>query len=265
MSGKFIRDSKSGRWEILVPRREKRPDQHGGAKAKHPCPFDIGNEEMSEEIMRVSDEKGDWRVRVVKNLYAITDIHEVIVHSPQHESSFAEMSEEHIQLIFKVYQERFEALKDKGYPLIFHNHGEKAGESLTHGHSQLAVVPRNYGLNVPEAEEVENIAFRTKSLVVYCPSYSAFPYETWIQPQKLGGSFAEASSEQVTELASALRRVVVSLGVHREDLPYNFYIYPDRGWYLRLVGRTKVDGGFEIGSGIAVNTIDPKEVVSFLS
>jgi UDPglucose--hexose-1-phosphate uridylyltransferase len=264
VGARFIQDLKSGNWEILAPRREKRPDQHV-ARRKPPCPFEVGNEGMSEEVLRVDDDKGNWVVRVVKNLYGVTDIHEVIVHSPQHDSSFSDLPIENVEMIFRVYQERFRALKSGGYPLIFHNHGERAGESLTHGHSQLAVVPYHYGLNSPKAGEPENIAFRTKSLICYCPTYSYYPYETWIQPQRLLGTFADASTDQIEELARTLQRVVTTLGVHREELPYNFYIYPGDRWYLRVVGRLKIDAGFEIGSGIQVNTVDPKDVVGFLS
>lgn len=261
---KYIYDPESKKFLILAPRRLKRPDQHG-EKKKPVCPFDPGNEGMSEEITRIDDIKGNWMVRVVKNLFGITDIHEVIVHSPEHDSSFADLPEERVKLIFQVYQERFNALQDKGYPVIFHNHGERAGESLTHGHSQLAVVPKHYGLFSPEARDPQNVAFRTKSLVVYCPDFSEYPFETWIQPQKLGGTFGEVKKEQLDELAATLQRVVKSLGVHREELPYNFYIYAGEKWYLRIVGRTSTPAGFEIGSGIGVNTVAPKEVVGFLS
>lgn len=263
MGVNFIHDAKSNNWLILAPKREKRPDQHD-PNVKPPCPFEKGNEGMSEEVMRVSDNDGNWLVRVVKNLYGITDIHEVIVHSSDHESGFAELSEDRVKIIFKVYQERFKALKDKGFPVIFHNHGQKAGESLTHGHSQLAVVPKSYGIHSPEPREPENVAFRTKSLVVYCPDYSYFPYEVWIQPQRQTGTFGEADPSQAEELAVTLQQVVKTIGVHKEDLPYNFYIYPGNKWYLRIVGRTKIDGGFEIGSGIQVNTVDPREVCGML-
>jgi UDPglucose--hexose-1-phosphate uridylyltransferase len=263
VSANYIHDPVSNNWLVLAPRREKRPDQHL-ATVKPPCPFEKGNEGMSEEIMRVSDSEGNWLVRVVKNLYAITEVHEVIVHSSDHDSGFAEITEDRAKLIFKVYQERFNALNSSGFPVIFHNHGQKAGESLTHGHSQLAVVPKSYGVHSPAPRKPENIAFRTKSLVVYCPDYSSYPFETWIQPQNSGQSFGDISAYQIEELAVTLQRVVKSLGVHKDDLPYNFYIYPGDTWYLRIVGRSKIDGGFEIGSGIQVNTVDPREVSMIL-
>ena len=46
--------------------------------------------------------------------------------------------------------------------------------------------------------------------------------------------------------------------------PFNFYIYPQQDWYLRLIPRLKTLGGLEIGTGIFVNTQDPNETISFI-
>jgi len=49
------------------------------------------------------------------------------------------------------------------------------------------------------------------------------------------------------------------------DFPFNFYIYPGGDWYLRLIPRVKTPGGFEIGTGILVNTTDPKQATKKIS
>jgi UDPglucose--hexose-1-phosphate uridylyltransferase len=115
------------------------------------------------------------------------------------------------------------------------------------------------------AQPPHNIAIKTKSLVAFCPDFSLWPYETWVQPIPRGKTFGQADQDQVKELAGLVQRIVQALTGAHPDLPYNFYIYPGSDWYLRIIGRSVTRAGFELGSGVMVNTIDPKEVVKILS
>lgn len=253
-------------WLIVSPRRAKRP--HPDSSKKILCPFDVGNEAMTPpEAMRVSsgDDKEDWQVRVVPNLYPVTEIHEVIIHSPDHKKDLMELPIEHVEKIFQVFQDRYNANLAKGLPLIFNNHGPDSGASLPHPHSQLAVIPAEVGTTAPLAQKPHNIAVKGKSLVVFCPDFSTWPYETWIQPFPRGKKFGQADESQLVELAHLTQQVLQALDAAHQDLAYNFYIYPSDDWYLRIVGRSIVKGGFELGSGVQVNAVDPKEVVRILS
>lgn len=266
MSARFIQNPIDLNWVILNPRRSSRPDQNSGKKKKVVCPFEPGNEEMAPEVARVGgNKKTDWQVRVVKNIFPITPIHEVIIHSPEHKSSFTDLSLEQIKLIFKVYQDRYMAHLSKGYPLIFHNHGGQAGESLHHGHSQLAVIPAHIGVHSPLAQKPHNVALKGKSLVAFCPDFSTWPFETWIQPFTHGKHFGQVDVDQLNELAAMVQRILKAINAAHPDEPYNFYIYPGEDWYLRILGRNTTPAGFELGAGITVNTMDPKDVVKVLS
>lgn len=265
MKPDFRQNPISLEWVVIAPHRRKRPDQHEHQKIT--CPFDRGYERMDEEIARIGGKKKtEWRIRVLSNLYPVTEYHEVIVHSPKHNSSLPELPLQHVIEIFQVYQDRYKAHLRHGYPLIFCNHGFEAGESLRHGHSQLAVIPPYIGLTSPPAQQPHNIAIKGKHLVTFCPDSSQFPYETWIQPLMRGQKFSEISAEELTELATTVRRVLTSLDADHPGLPYNFYIYPGDDWYFRVMGRyNRSPGGLEIGSGVWVNVTDPKEVVKVLA
>ena len=39
---------------------------------------------------------------------------------------------------------------------------------------------------------------------------------------------------------------------------YNFYIYPYENWYLRIIPRFMERAGFELSTGIMVNSIEAK-------
>ncbi|WP_165984235.1 galactose-1-phosphate uridylyltransferase [Streptomyces sp. YIM 98790] len=66
------RDPFSRNWVILAPERARRPHP-GDAPADGPqCPFCPGHESSTpEELWRLADEAGDWKVRVVRNRYPV--------------------------------------------------------------------------------------------------------------------------------------------------------------------------------------------------
>ena len=41
------------------------------------------------------------------------------------------------------------------------------------------------------------------------------------------------------------------------ETPYNFYIYHGPDWYLRIIPRLVHREGFELGTGLSVNIVDP--------
>lgn len=254
-------------WLIVSPHRSKRPDQKSPKRIL--CPFDEGNEGMTPpELIRVGEgdkDKKGWQIRVIPNLYKVTEFHEVIVHSPNHKKDMADLPLEHVEKIFQVFQDRYNALKSKGLPLIFNNHGPEAGASLPHPHSQLTVVPAHVGVSSPVAQKPHNIALRGKSLVAFCPDFSVWPYETWVEPFPRGKTFGQVDTPQLTELAKLVQQILQALEAAHPNLSYNFYIYPGEDWYLRIMGRNLIKAGFELGSGVQVNTVDPKEVVKILS
>ncbi len=43
------------------------------------------------------------------------------------------------------------------------------------------------------------------------------------------------------------------------DFAYNYYIYPGHNWYLRIIPRFVHRAGFELGTGLNVNIVDPAE------
>ena len=267
MDFKFIQNAISNKWIVSAPRRAKRPDV---AKGEEPvCPFCPGKELVDKEIYRVGGKANDqnWQVRVVNNKYPFAPIHEVIIHSPDHHKSFDELPLSQSELVFKTYRQRFKAHQDKGQVYIFHNHGEAGGESLPHPHSQLAVVPDFVHLDIAPidfAKDKEEFK-ETEHHLIFAPLSSEWPDEVWIAPKRDGLLYSEISDSEITDLAKAMYRLIQIFDLrHGHEFPFNFYISPKKGWYLRIVPRLKNLGGFEVGTGISVNTQDPKETIAFI-
>jgi len=100
---------------------------------------------------------------------------------------------------------------------------------------------------------------------LFCPHTSEWPDETWVAPKIRGKSFGEIKDVEITDFAWVIQRLIQVLTVrHSNEFSFNFYIYPGKDWYLRLIPRVKRMGGFELGTGIFVNTQDPKETMQFL-
>ncbi len=256
-------------WIIQAPKRAKRPDIHA-KRQEHFCPFCPGNEKKEPSVFRIGGEGDDpnWSIRVIKNKYPFAPIHEVIIHTPEHKHSISEIPVEQVKLVIETFVNRFNTHMRHGTVIIFANSGHDAGESINHSHSQLAVVPGDVPIVVPSLEEFldyrgENLV--VKDFTIVCPPYSQWPDEVWIAPAERGKLFGEITYDEIENLAYVLRRLVFIFEArHGEDFPYNFYIYPRRDWYLRIMPRAKIPGGFEIATGIFVNTQDPHDTMKFI-
>ncbi len=270
---KYVPDILSRRWVIISPQRIARPD---GSKKKGRCPFCPGEEkETPPEVFRLGEGEANqpgWLVRVVPNRYPITDLHEVIIHSPHHNKDIVDLPLSHIKLIFKAYRERYNFYRKKGQVLIFDNHGQHSGASLTHSHSQLVVIPSQINLDTLSREPLNNLIEENKFFYVYCPEFSQWPYEVWIAPRKQNTVFGDVSDEEIDDLSGILQKILKQLEKiyyrHRlTKIPfaYNYYIYPQQNWYIRIIPRFVHRAGFELGTGLSVNIIDPMDAALELS
>lgn len=273
----FLQNSFNKKWVILDPGRSKRPNV--GHKTERLCPFCIGREQEEQEVYRIGGERGDsnWHIRVIKNKFPFASIHEIVVHSPDHHKNFDELPLSHIGLIIQTYRERYLQHSTEGQVYIFHNRGIGGGESIPHPHTQLTVIPKNITLDLcPLDNSIYSSGwfFRKKDredvittsyFYIYCPSFSQWPDETWIVPVKKNTRFGDVSDKEIEDLAFCINRLInifeLRLG---HEFPFNFYIYPGRNWYIRLFPRIKILGGFEMGTGIVVNTQDPKDTFAFI-
>ena len=162
-----------GRWVIISTERGKRPTDFTSvppAKRMTFCPFCVGNESKTPPEIYAIREPGSaenapgWRVRVVPNKFPALQIegdlnrqgegiydkmngvgaHEVIIETPDHNKTLSDLDEDAFNDVLLTWRERMIDLKrDKRfrYIVVFKNHGEAAGASLEHSHTQLVAMP----------------------------------------------------------------------------------------------------------------------------
>lgn len=271
---KYVPDVKTQRWVVIAPSRSKRPsdDVTGPGPVKSICPFCPGNEAITPpEVFRVGEGPKDgpgWQVRVVPNLYPITDIHEVIIHSTDDVKDLEDLPLEQVVRVMEAYRQRYRAHQDTGQVMIFCNHGLHAGASLNHPHSQLVVVPRQINLDTLAREPLANIVEDNTYFRTYCPDFSQWPYEVWIAPKGVGTKFGDLTDDELPDLAALLQKALQRVRavfddptsvIHHAEMPfgYNFYMYHGVNWYIRIIPRFIHRAGFELGTGLNVNVVDP--------
>jgi len=315
-------------WVIIATDRAKRPDKYA-EDSKPPitkllpahderCPFCTGNEELDLEVERFPA-TGPWQTRVVLNRYPalspegdvvrimngitrkISGVgqHEVVVEHPRHNTTLALLSAKEVELLLQTFYSRGWAIRrDPRIEQIiyFRNHGERAGASLKHPHSQiigLPVVPQTIRRRIDEARryfddhgrcamctmmeyelsENSRIITTSKHFIAFVLYAAPTPFHTWIVPRQHNVSFLYSSSDEITDLAEILLDVVQRLYVGLNDPDYNLIIRtaPVKElsndylhWYITIVPRLSRTAGFELGSGMFINSAMPEESSAYL-
>ena len=253
--------------------------------------------ETPPEVMRIGPGAPDtpgWRVRVVPNLYPIVGddgpglgadgAHEVIVLSPDHRAAFGALTDDAAVEAFTVMQERsrWHAGAGREHVQVFVNQGRAAGASIAHPHAQvvaLEFVPPTVdvaaerfaaaGLDLVLGDQSDAIGAGAGVVVgdqvrAWCPRASASPFEVRIAALDAGPRFSLATDGEILGIALVLRDVLAKIARVLDDPPYNVVVHdaPAAGdvefhWWIEVVPRVSVVAGFEIGTGVLVNTIDP--------
>jgi UDPglucose--hexose-1-phosphate uridylyltransferase len=200
-------------------------------------------------------------VRVVPNLYPALERQEVVVHSPRHVRSFADLTDEELAAIAVAWEARREQASEEGFAYVhcLVNEGRAAGSSLAHSHSQLVWLRDRPPAVARErsdalAELLAEGALRVEELgglVATVHRVGRLPYETLIggEPFALGGALR------------LLRDVVARLRAVEGPVPWNAWL---RDTYIDVVPRLSTLAGLELGAGIYVNTVAPEDAAAAL-
>ena len=322
------KDPVTSRWVIIATERGKRPSDFGPEperKRSGFCPFCPGNEDKTPpEVLAYRDTGGPansagWRLRVVPNKFPALQIegelsrqgdgmydkmngigaHEVIIETPQHGDTFGSMSERGVEDVLWAFRDRILDLKKDPrfrYILLFKNHGEAAGASLEHPHSQLIatpIIPKRVQEELDGAKEYYNykercvfcdmvrqemnqgvrVVTQNEDFVAIAPFAARFPFETWILPKTHDPFIEDAQKNEYVSLSRVLREMVLRMEKVLTTPPYNLMIHnsPLREtdgrfyhWHLELLPKLTRVAGFEWGSGFYINPTPPEDAAKFL-
>jgi UDPglucose--hexose-1-phosphate uridylyltransferase len=282
----------TGRLVAVTPARSGRPGA-SWAELEEPtqaeldsCPFCEGREERTPpEVFALPAEGREqntpgWKVRIVPNKFPAFDGHEVVVHSPTHVRSLAELDADQLKLIAETWRARADAAKKDGFPHLFAgvNEGCGAGASLHHSHSQLIRLREEPPLQAAEhdggncrvcdyiaweREQGTRVVEERDDLVLVCHYAGRAPYECLIAPvEHESDGFESARLGAALELAAdALRRLRNATGSLR---PANLWLHSHDHWHLEVLPRLTTFAAIELGTGHYVNPLPPEDAAAAL-
>jgi UDPglucose--hexose-1-phosphate uridylyltransferase len=330
LAGEIRQNILTDQWVIYAPEYAGRSSQTPGTRANSvhlperdaDCPFCAGNEHRLPSIVfeMPSGRAGAWQTRVVPNKYPVltpeTDVaganrgiyfvtsnygrHETIIESPLHNRDLPVMTHEEAQAVVETYSRCHSELygMDESIEsvIIFRNHGEQAGTSIRHPHSQViasGIVPefvarrervaesyfqQNRKCVLCEVVDFEQsdrtrVIYENGSFLSFVPFAAEVPFEVWIAPKRHSPDFGLISRQEKEDLAGALQDALQGLHDKLNDPSYNYVIHsysrqhsivPYLHWYLQIRPRLTAPTGLEMGSGMSVNPSLPEQDAEML-
>ncbi len=232
------------RW-VVTGKRPVTPDalDSGGL-----CPFCPSHERFTPNPIReCRDAKGAWFVRVFHDRAPVFRIegqldargeglfdrmntvgaHEIVVETPQHGATLAQLAPEHVATVLEVYRDRIIDLKKDRrfrYVSLFRDQGPPSPSLQGHSHSQILAMPvspqhldmefrwsRSHfrrkerclycDVIQQELQQCKRVVDQNPDFVALCPFASHSPYELWILPVRHSSSF-EKDLTQPARIAS---------------------------------------------------------------
>ncbi len=216
---------------------------------------------------------------------------EVVVYSSNHEDTLAQMNLNRVELLFKVWSDRYINLlkrKEVKYVLPFENRGEECGVTLHHPHGQIYAYPfvppvikkeievfkkRNFILQLMKSLESKYFVYQDDNVIAAVPPFARYAYEVWIIPKRQVPGPWLFSEKEYKSFSIALQKVVKGyddflgrrcpylMGLHAapklKDDKFHFHIefYPP----LRNREQPKVLAGTESMAGTFVMDVLPED------
>lgn len=273
-------DPLTGSYVIVTPWRQSRPNRPEGS-----CPFCPGGLEAQDQYAAT------W----IQNRWpALPDgCHEVVLHSPLHDATFASLGDEGAARVVEIWSERTAILgsrPDVAYVFIFENRGPAVGATIDHPHSQICafgVIPPVPKLEL-SASSCALCADGDNALVVSqnsgwlarVPSAPSWPYEILIATKSHTADLPTAGSLLRRELGVILTESVRRLErVFGPAVPYMLWVHqrpfdgshwPTSHLHLHLAPLMRKPGvirhlaAAELGAGIFFDPVDPLEAAALL-
>jgi UDPglucose--hexose-1-phosphate uridylyltransferase len=117
---------------------------------------------------------------------------------------------------------------------------------------------------------------RSRKFIAIKPFASRFEWEVHILPLSHQSDFLAAPADDFADLARVMRRTMARLDAVLGGAQYNYFLHsvphapafgdcgPSYHWHIEICPRTSIPTGFELGSGLFVNTVSPESAAARL-
>jgi UDPglucose--hexose-1-phosphate uridylyltransferase len=225
--------------------------------------------------------------------------HDVLITRP-HDKNIAHLTLEEGVCAFSLLQKRYRMLaldKCLVYALTFMNWGESAGASLYHPHFQvlsLPIIPPDVGHSLRgsrdyfrknrrcvhcemikyELQAGSRIIFQNKNALAVAPFVSREPFEVRIYPRRHRPYFEKTPKIELEAIVAILQKTLLKIEKSLKDPDFNFFIhtaplkrqsnYRHYHWHIEVLPKITVNAGFELGTGVEINVVDPDKAAAIL-
>jgi UDPglucose--hexose-1-phosphate uridylyltransferase len=223
-----------------------------------------------------------------------TGIHEVFVYSRDHDSGLDDLDDAQAREFMQALKRRLldhAASSGVRYTQVVVNHGREAGASLAHPHAQILGLPfvpteildeerafaRFAGgcviCTTIEAETAsgDRVVFANDDVVCVAPFWSGAPYELLLMPRCHEGHLQTADDGSLDAMGIAIRDAVAQLNSALGDVAFNVGVHSaphehagEYHWHVHLWPNLVTQAGFERGTGVMINVIDPETAAESL-
>jgi UDPglucose--hexose-1-phosphate uridylyltransferase len=246
-------------WVIVSGERKNRP-----LATETSCPFCPGAREIP---------AGPWKVLSLQNLFPALSLDppppdlqgdnlyrcmpakgscEVVLYTPKHDSSLANLEVEHIESVIELWTERFKALENTShikYVFIFENKGREIGTTLDHPHGQIyafSFVPPRIRTELSsskrywrrnkaclfcrviekEKSDAVRIVSENESYLCFLPFFSHWPYGVHVYPKRHVQALTDLTAQEKQCFARILKDILTRFdGLFNMSFPYMMVLH----------------------------------------
>ncbi|RJS75671.1 galactose-1-phosphate uridylyltransferase [Candidatus Bathyarchaeota archaeon] len=246
-------------WIIVAGKRGKRPLLPEGY-----CPFCPGSEEVPEKgwtvlslpnkfpALRPDAPPPDIKYDRLYRCKPAKGVCEVIVYTPQHNASLADLSVENIKAVIDLWTSRFEELGSLDYVkyvFIFENKGRIIGVTLDHPHGQLYAFPfiptlirrelasskqywRRTGTCLfctiiqKEQKDEVRVVCENEDFICFLPFFAHWPYGVHIYPKRHREALTDLTETEKVSFAAILKKVLLKFdNLFNMSFPYMMVLH----------------------------------------
>ena len=138
-------------------------------------------------------------------------------------------------------------------------------------HYEATIHDKNRGKFLRKLNVADYFIDQNKHFIAIKPFASRYPWEVHILPKHHCHDFRNSSDDDCTAIASLVKSVMERLEKVLGTVQYNYFLHSSPSgsknekcgksfhWHLEICPRTSIPNGFEIGSGLAINTVSPEK------
>ncbi len=221
--------------------------------------------------------------------------HEIVVETPEHEKDISSCSNKHYEQVLNLFQKRITCILSKPgieMVLLFKNYGKNAGASIYHAHSQIVgmgSVPQKIMAELVERENYFSVkkscktcfdlkdkklnVFQSKCFIVRVPRQSRVSYELEIIPKRHVSGYQAFNKDEFRDLAGVIKSSLLLLNNRLNNFDYNMLFSislknekyrKSNHFQINLIPRVSLLGGFELATGLYLNSIFPQQAAESL-